>query len=443
MELIIAFIISFFLLILSAFRGIFPAYPLMISFVLFFIVAVRRGYSLKDVFGMARNGGKKAFIVIEIFILIGTITAIWMAAGTVSAIVYYGIKLINPNLFILSTFLISCCVSTLIGTSFGTVGTVGIALMVIARSGGVSIAATAGAIIAGAYFGDRCSPMSSSASLIAHLTETNIYENIKNMIKTSIVPFFISIILYTLVSFRFPLGNISSSINNEIAKAFNINIIALIPAFIIIVFAVFKVNVKASMFISIITAFLLSIFIQHNTILDSIRFIIYGYNMDKASPLYSIIKGGGILSMLKTSLVILISSALSGIFEGTNMLKRFETINANSRYEVYRNITITSIISALFACSQVLAVIITHMLNKKVYEKNKIDELNFAVDLENTAIVISALIPWNIALLVPMTNLGADTSCVPYLFYLYVLPLANLVFLKYGSHKGERGISTK
>lgn len=430
MELIVAFIITFLLLVISVFKGIFVAYPLMIGFILFFIAAIRKGYSLKEVSVMAYEGGKKAFVVIQIFLLIGTITSVWMASGTVSAIVYYGIKLINPYLFVLSAFLISSFVSILIGTSFGTVGTVGIALVVIARSGRVSIAAAAGAVIAGAYFGDRCSPMSSSASLVAHLTETNIYENIKNMVKTSIIPFLISIVLYTLVSFRFPMSNVSSSMSNEIVRAFDINIIVLIPALVIILFTAFKVNVKTSMIISIITGFLLSVFIQNNSVMSTIKYIIFGYSMDKTSPLYTIISGGGIISMLKTSLVILVSSALSGIFDGTRMLKRFENIKANSRYQVYRNTVATSILASLFACSQVFAVILTHMMNRKSYETNEIDNSIFAVDLENTAIVISALIPWNIALLVPMTNLGADLSCVPYLFYLYILPIVNLVILK-------------
>ncbi|NMM62732.1 Na+/H+ antiporter NhaC family protein [Clostridium sp. P21] len=435
MDLIICFIITFLLLILSIYKGIFVVYPLVIGLILFFVAAVKRGYPAKKVFIMAYRGGKKSIIVIKIFVLIGAITAIWMASGTVSAIVYYGIKLLRPNIFILSAFLISSFVSVLIGTSFGTVGTVGIALIVIARGGGVNIAATAGAIIAGAYFGDRCSPMSSSASLVACITETNIYDNIKNMIKTCIMPFFISIIFYSVVSQIFPLHKASTDINSEILKVFDVNMIVLLPALVIIILSLFKVNVKISMLISIIIAFLLSIIIQHNGIINSIRFIILGYSMDKSNPLYSIIKGGGIISMLKTSLVIFVSSAFSGIFEETGMLNSIEnmTYKANSRYKLFRNMIITGILTSAFGCSQAIAVILTHMLNKKAYEKNEMDNDTLAVDLENTAIIISALIPWNIALLLPIVNLGADASCIPYLFYLYILPIFNLIFFKFKS----------
>jgi NhaC family Na+:H+ antiporter len=437
MDLIIAFIITFLLLVLSVYRGIFVVYPLIIGLILFSIVAIRRGHALKDVLIMAYKGGKKSLIVIKIFVLIGAITSIWMASGTVSAIVYYGIRLLRPNIFILSAFLISSFVSLLIGTSFGTVGTVGIALMVVARGGGANIAATAGAIIAGAYFGDRCSPMSSSASLVSYSTETNIYDNIKSMFKTSVVPFFISVVFYAMISQIFPLHKSSSFINNEIVKAFSVNIIVLLPAFIIVVLSLFKVNVKISMLISIIIAFLMSVLIQHNNIVNSMKFVIFGYTMDKSSALYLIIKGGGVISMLKTSLVVFVSSAFAGIFEETGMLNSIENIiyKANSRYELFRNMIITSILTSAFGCSQAIAVILTHMLNKKAYEKNKINNSTLAVDLEDTAIILCALVPWNIALLLPMVNLGADVSCIPYLFYLYILPIFNLILIKLNTTK--------
>ena len=138
---------------------------------------------------MSFNGGKRAFVVLEIFLLIGIITGTWIASGTVPAIIYYGIKYMNPNFFILYTFLISCIVSFLLGTSLGTVSTVGVALILMAKGGNINIDIAAGAIIAGAYFGDRCSPMSSSAILVANLTRTNLYTNISNMFKTAVIPF--------------------------------------------------------------------------------------------------------------------------------------------------------------------------------------------------------------------------------------------------------------
>lgn len=437
LDLIIAFIVTFVLLLFSVFKGIFLAYPLIAGLILFIIVAIRRGNSLNQVLFMAFNGGKKSFIVIKIFILIGAITSIWMTSGTVPALVYYGIQLLKPNVFILSAFLTSCFVSFLIGTSIGTTGTIGIALMVVAKGGDVNLAATAGAIIAGAYFGDRCSPMSSSASLVAYLTGTNIYSNIKNMFKTSVVPFIISIIFYAIVSRIYPLHISANGLNNEIVKAFNVNIIVLLPALVILIFSALKINVKTSMLVSIITAFLLSTFIQQESLVNCIKFIIFGFSMDKSSPLYAILKGGGIISMLKTTLVIFVGSAFAGVIEGSKLLNKVEaiTLKADSRYEVFLNVTIISVFTAAVGCSQVFAVMLTHMLDKKAYEKNELDNSFLAIDLENTAIMISALIPWNIALLAPLIILGANASCMPYLFYIYMVPITNLLLIRFKSNK--------
>lgn len=432
LEILIAFIISFILLILCVFKGIFVAYPLGVSFLIFAILAVKRGNGIKNVAALAFEGSKKSLTILKIFILVGGITAIWMSSGTVAAIVFYGIEFLNPEIFILSAFLISCFVSFLIGTSFGTIGTVGIALMVIARGGNVSVPVAAGAIIAGAYFGDRCSPMSSSANLVGVITGTNIYENIKNMFKTSIIPFGLAFLIYLIISLKYPLNNPGTYLNGEIIKVFTINIIVLIPALIMLLFSIFKVDVKLSMLISVLTALFISIYIQHYSLYQCINYMMFGYNMPVDSPLNPIIKGGGILSMLKTALVVFISSAFSGIFEGTGMLNRVQDIldNAKNRYEVFRNVALTSIATSMFGCSQSLAVIMTEMLNKKSYIKNGIPKEQSAVDLENTAIIISPLIPWNVALLVPMINLRADFKCIPFVVYLYLIPLFNLVYYK-------------
>jgi len=315
----------------------------------------------------------------------------------------------------------------------GTCGVVGIAFMVMAKSGGVNLAATAGAVIAGAYFGDRCSPMSSSASFVAFLTDTNIYDNIRNMFKSGIIPFMLSVVFYALVSYVFPMNISTNTINNEILRAFNLNVVVFIPAIIIIMFSLFKVKVKISMSVSIIAALLISIFVQGESLSDCLRYMIYGFSLDKSDPLYTIIKGGGIISMLRTSLIVFLASIIAGIVEETEMLNKIEDITqrADSRYGIFRNVFITSIFTAAVGCSQTFAVMLTHLLNKKAYEKNNLDNLSLAMDLENTAILIAALIPWNAALLTPMTILGSDISCIPYLAYIYILPVSNLLYLRF------------
>ena len=444
MNLFMAFGITFLLLVLSVYKGIFLGYALLAALAMFTLIAIKMGYKPKDIFTIIINGGKNSLIVIQIFVLIGAVIAMWMASGTVPAIVYYGLKFLRPDAFILSAFLISCFVSFLIGTSVGTSGTVGIAMMLIAKSGGVNISVVAGAIIAGAYFGDRCSPMSSSANLVAFVTDTNIYENVKNMLKTSVVPIILSIFFYIIVSRIFPLNSSGNAISGEIAKSFNVGIIVLLPGAIIIAFSLFRINVKYSIICSLIAAAFLGIFLQQESIKDCIRYFFFGYTMNNNGPLYSIVKGGGVISMLNTCFVLFIASSLAGLIEKTEMLKGVEAITekADSRFKIYRNVLITSIFTAAIGCCQAFTILLTDVLNAKAYQRNSLDKYSRAIDLENTSVLISALIPWNLSLLLPMTVLGTDFSCIPFLFYIYILPLWNLLFL-YTSRMVYNSIAVK
>lgn len=435
MDVIIALIGIFILLMLSVYKGIYIFYPLFAGLVVFIIIARKRGYRLEELVGMVLKGSRKSLIIVNILLLIGAITAVWRASGTVAYVVYYGIMLMDPNFFILYAFILCSIVSFLLGTSFGTVGTIGMILMVMVKGGDMNINMVAGAIIAGAYFGDRCSPMSSSANLVATITETDLYINIKNMFKTSVIPFTACIIIYGILSFWNPLHLVESQVSAELVKAFNLHWIAILPALLILVLAAFRVDVKLSMLISIVTGGAVAFLMQKEPITDILRYILLGYSMPEQSFLREIISGGGIASMVKVMLIILVSFALSGVFEGTSLLKDVEKgiFKLSGKIGVFATMIVTSIMAGSFGCSQTLAIMLTYQLVRSMYASAGIDKYELAVDIENTVIVISALIPWNIAGAVPAAALTADSSYTLYSFYLYLLPLAALVLKRFSS----------
>ena len=240
MDVAAALIVTFMLLMLSVYRGINILYPLLIGLIIFITVAYKRGYKPKEIIGMILKGIRKSMLIISIMMLIGAIMSVWRASGTVAYVVYYGIRFVDPNLFILYAFLLSCVVSFLLGTSFGTVGTIGTILMVMVKGGDININIVAGAIMSGIYFGDRCSPMSSSANLVSVLTETGLYTNIKNMFRTTAVPFLIASIIYGVLSFQNPLQLGENRIIEGIVQTYNLNWVVSLPAIIILVLAFFK-----------------------------------------------------------------------------------------------------------------------------------------------------------------------------------------------------------
>lgn len=428
MDLIAAIFGAFFLLIFSVIRGYFIGFPLLITLGIFLITLQRRGFALKDLVQMGWRGCEKSAGVIVILLLVGVVTAAWIAAGTVPAIVYYGVQIIQPRYFVVSAFLLTCVVSLLLGTSFGTVGTVGTALMVMARSSGVDVNLAAGAIIAGAYFGDRCSPMSSSAHLIATLTNTKIYRNIKSIWWTGLIPLILATGIYLFWSLGSPPVATQQNITVEIAKTFMINPLVMAPAVVIFGLAIVQVPVKISMITSLVTAIICSFIYQPYSLVENLKFLIWGFSLEPTNPLATIVKGGGLIPMMNIVSVVIISTALAGIFNETHILAPVKDwlLGIKNHSQLFLATILLSILSSAFGCTQTIGIIMTQQLVEENYSTQTSGNYKLATDLANTVIVISALIPWNIAGLVPAKILLVDASFIPYAPYLYLLPIVNL-----------------
>lgn len=428
--LLISVLITFVLLVVCTLKGLFIGFPLALCFLNFAYIARQRGYAIKEIIGMSLRGGKKSFIVLRILVLVGAITSLWIASGTTPAILYYGIQLIDPKLFIMYAFLISSAVSFLLGTSFGTVSTVGLALILMAKSGHINPNIAAGAIIAGAYFGDRCSPMSSSANLVAHLTHSDLYSNIKAMFRTGTIPFLFSVLAYLGLSFYHPLTFTGNTMLAEISRLFSLQWVVFLPALAILFLALFRIDVKISMLISIVLAISISMGVQHYDVLEILRTTLFGFYLQSDSPLRTILIGGGILSMWKVSVVVYISCCWAGLFAEIDILKDLDKhiTGVKSRLGRFLLTTLMSVLTSILGCSQTISIVLTHSLMNKAYAEGKSSSAQLALDLENTSVPLAALIPWNTAGFIPSTTLNVSLiGFIPYSFFLYLLPLIQIL----------------
>jgi NhaC family Na+:H+ antiporter len=312
--------------------------------------------------------------------------------------------------------------------------------MVMARGSNVNPHLIAGAIVAGAYFGDRCSPMSSSAHLIATLTETKIHTNLKNMVRTAIVPLVVSTLVYLVLSRLNPVQIANNALIPEIKKVFEINLIVFLPALVVLILSLFRVEVKLTMLISVIAALAIGKGVQGYSFFQLFKFMMLGYSPEGTTSLKHILSGGGVVSMAKVSLVVIVSTALAAIFAETKTLSAIEGFlnKAKSRSELFLGTTTIGIASAAFGCTQTIAILLTQQLVQDKYERSQLDNYQLAVDLENTAVVLSPLIPWNIAGLVPATLLMTDSGFIPYAFYLYLLPVFSFIQFKLSESKKLR-----
>lgn len=432
MDIVLGLGISFAILIASVIWGESLVWPLLIAIATFFLIHLRRGSRLNSLILLWWRGAKQSWPVFSILLLIGVLIATWLASGTVPALVYYGTQLIQPRYFVLSAFLLTALVSMLIGTSFGAAGTIGLALMIMARGSQVdNLNLVAGAIIAGAYVGDRCSPLSSSAHLVATLTQTGIYRNLKNMWLTSLLPLFLSFLIYGWLSLQNPLGSQTSSIAPAIAETFDVQGVTLLPALSILVLAIARLNVKLTMLISLVTASILGIWLQHDTPLDLIRYAVLGFSLPPDHSLHTMLRGGGLWPMGKVCAIVFLSTGLAGLLVGTQSLRIVEDWfrSAQKQRSLFSGTILVSLVSAAFGCTQTMAIVLTHQLTQKQYQQQALSPYQAAVDLENTAVVLSPLIPWNIAGLVPATVLMVGPGFIPYAVYLYLVPLCNWVWL--------------
>ncbi|MDC7954844.1 Na+/H+ antiporter NhaC family protein, partial [Fusobacterium simiae] len=177
-------------------------YALIVGYIIFIVYGLIKGHKLMILIKNSFKGILTVKNILLVFMLIGMITALWRASGTIAFIVYMGSKLISPSILILLTFLLCAILSVLIGTSLGTAATMGVICASIGKAMGVNPYYIGGAVLSGIYFGDRCSPMSTSALLISELTKTDLYKNIKLMIKTSIIPIIATCAFYLFLGFK-------------------------------------------------------------------------------------------------------------------------------------------------------------------------------------------------------------------------------------------------
>lgn len=399
-------------------------WALGLGYLLFFGCALHKGFTVLQVLQMSAAGVRTIKNILFVLVLIGMITAVWRACGTIPFIIYHLQTLFVPSLFILMVFLLCCFISMLTGTSFGTAATIGIICMSIAKASGIDPTFTGGAILSGIYFGDRCSPMSTSALLISELTQTDIYRNIKNMFRSALLPFLLTCSFYTLLGFT-STGTVSeTSLYTLFPQNFDLHWTTIIPALLIILLSLCKIRVRLTMAASIVTGSLLCLYLQNISLSELATIMFYGFH--PADPqLALVLSGGGIVSMFTVSVIILLSSAYAGIFEATGFLDTTQSLIARLEQKItpYGSVLLTATITSMATCNQTLSSILTYQLHKDSAANN----YQLALDLENSTIVVAALIPWSIACAVPLATIGAGNASIWCAFYLYLLPLYNLL----------------
>ena len=398
-------------------------YALVFGLLLFLFYGRRLGFPWKELLRAALDGVSKVRNILLTFVVIGVMTALWRMSGTIPVLVCTASALIKPSIFVLMCFLLNCLLSLLTGTSFGTAATMGVICAAMGAAMGVDVRLIGGAVLSGAYFGDRCSPVSTSALLVAEVTETVIFDNIRRMLRTALVPFLLSCAIYALLGLRASAAGDALELRALFGKEFVLSTLALLPAAVILLLSLLRVPVRPAMAASILCAVPLCLFVQQRSVPELLRAALFGYRA--ADPwVSSLLDGGGILSMINVGAIVCLSASYSGLFEKLGLLDGVKDgiHRLAARLGRFAAVALTSLVACAVSCNQSLSTVLCAQLCGGLYE----ERADLALDLEDSVVVIAALLPWSIACSVPLTTVGAPASSVGLACYLYLLPLWRL-----------------
>lgn len=405
-----------------------------LAFIFVFLFLAIQDKNIKLSYNYAVEGSKNSYTLLFIFILLGVLSASWFNAGTIPALVYYGAKIVSIKYFYLSIFIVVSVFSFLLGSAFGTVGTIGLVMMSLAKGMGLNEILVAATIISGAYFGDRGSPTSSSANLVATITRTDIYENVKEMMKSVWAPYILTLLIYIVFYKIDNIDNLDYRQIEMIKNEFHISLYVFLPLIALILLCLFKINIKKGMLISSCLSIFLAIFYQHMDLVKVLKSLILGYKDNSISELNEILKGGGVLSMFTAIIMAYLSCSIIKMIEESGVLKKIsEKIGEiKKKSTIFLYTMVVSILTSMIGCSQATTILLTSQIVTNLYEKSGFKKRELAIDLENTSVVISPMIPWNISVSVPCMMLGVSAiKILPHCYFLILLPTVVYFFKKF------------
>lgn len=414
-----------------------PHIPLIIGTSVAAIVAWRCGYKWSDIEEMMYKGIRLALPAIVIIILVGLTIGAWIGGGIVATMIYYGLKIITPSLFLVSITVICMIVSLAIGSSWSTMGTIGVAGMGIGLSMGIPAPMIAGAIISGSYFGDKMSPLSDTTNLAAGLTGTDLFVHIRHMLFTTIPGIIITLAVYGFMGRKFGSeGMDAASIEKTLSvlqDSFVISPFLLIIPVLVIVLVAKKVPAIPALVIGITLGFLSQIFIQGGSMSSAVAALQSGFVIDTGNDMVdNLFNRGGLDSMMYTVSMTIVAMTFGGILENTGMLQSI--VNQILKLAKTAKGVVASTVVSCFAtnatCSeQYISIVIPSRMYAKAYKDKGLHSKNLSRALEDGGTLTSVFIPWNTCGVFILGTLGVHAlDYGPYAILNFVVPIISIFY---------------
>jgi len=378
-----------------------------------FIFGIKNKIKSKDIFLTISENLKSISTPIIILLLVGALSGTWLVSGIIPSMIYYGLKLVNVSFFLPSCVVISSIVALATGSSWSTSATVGIGLIGIGKALGFDLGIVAGAIISGAYFGDKMSPLSDTTNLAAAVSGSNLFEHIKYMTITTVPTIIIALVFFTVYNLLNEPNQIAENIGyvESMKEYFFISPILFLVPLIVILFIIKKINPIISLFVGVITASIFFLIFQNELIVKLVNELgINRYQIIMNSIvsetniqtditfLSELFNSDGMKGMLNTIWLVISAMIFGGVMESIGALKKISIYLlslAKSTTGLFSSTILSCFTVNISASDQYLAIVIPGKMFSSAYKDRKLSSLNLSRTIEDSGTVTSVLIPWN------------------------------------------------
>ncbi len=412
------------------------------------VVAVRVGATWDDI---QRSTGEKLASVLPVILIllaIGMLIGSWMLAGTIPLLISLGVRLVDPQYLVLTAFLVTAVMSLATGTSWGSAGTLGVALMGTAAAVDGPLAATAGAVVSGAYFGDKLSPLSDSTNICAISANVDLYAHIRHMLYTALPSFVVALVVYTVAGGRSAAGDgtlpeTATRLLSEIDTVYTLNAFVALPVLVVIGGIVLKYPAAITLAASSALALVLGVTVQGFSVESALVAAVRGFDSGMVASLgldpailsetfTRLLDRGGLYSMANTLLVIIAAFLLAGGLDVSGALdKIIHTLLARVR-STFGLIAATmgsgGLMISLTSHGGVTALIVGGLF-QKAYEERRLAPQNLSRSLEDSVTIVEPLMPWTVSAIFMATTLGVSTiEYLPWAVFCYGGPVFSLLY---------------
>lgn len=421
-----------------------PHIPMLIGVVAAALMALKIGYSWSFIEKSMIGGISQAMQSIIILAIIGVLVGVWILSGVVPTMIYYGLMIIKPSIFLVATVIITSITSIATGTSWGTAGTMGIALMGIAKGLGIPAPITAGAVLSGAYFGDKMSPLSDTTNLAPAMAGTDVFTHVKSMAKPTIIAYAITLVIFGYYSYKFKAQSSDltkvAEIMTGLQDNFYISPLLLLPPLIVILSIAKRTPAIPGISLGIIAAAILSPIFQQSNFGEILHAALEGYDSNTGiSAIDELLTTGGLNNMMSSISLTLIAMMFGGIAESTGILEAIvEKIvhKIKSKVGIVATTIVTCFVSNATMPEQYISIVVPGRMFKQEYKSRGIHPKLLSSSLESGGTVTSAMIPWNTCGAYMTQVLGVSTTAyLPFLYFNLLMPVVQIIITAIDSDK--------